>query len=115
MRLRLCQDDSPETGNCWRQNVHVDAVIKELLCAVPTIHLPVQETQEVHVWSLSKEDPLEEGMATHYSILLWEVPQTEEPGGLESIGSQRVRHDWVTGDGRCDVPYANSITRIFPI
>ena len=39
-----------------------------------------------------REDPLEEGMATHSSILAWEIPWTEEPGGLESTGSQRVRH-----------------------
>ena len=39
------------------------------------------------------EDPLEEGMATHTSILAWRIPWTEEPGGLQSVGSQRVRHD----------------------
>ena len=39
-----------------------------------------------------QEDPLEEGMATHSSILAWRTPRTEEPGGLQSIGSQRVRH-----------------------
>ena len=39
------------------------------------------------------EDPLEEGMATHSSILAWRIPWTEEPGGLQSTGSQRVRHD----------------------
>ena len=39
------------------------------------------------------EDPLEKGMATHSSILAWEIPWTEEPGGLQSIGSQRVGHD----------------------
>ena len=39
------------------------------------------------------EDPLEEGMATHTSILVWRIPWTEDPGGLQSIGSQRVRHD----------------------
>ena len=39
------------------------------------------------------EDPLEEGMATHSSILAWEIPWTEESGGLQSVGSQRVRHD----------------------
>ena len=46
--------------------------------------------------SLGWEDPLEEGMATHTSILAWRIPWTEEPGGPQSIGSQRVRHDWVT-------------------
>ena len=45
------------------------------------------------VRSLGQEDPLEEGMATHSSILPWRIPWTEEPGGLESKGSQGVRHD----------------------
>ena len=48
--------------------------------------------QETWVQSLGQEDSLEEGMATHSSILAWRIPWTEEPGGLESIGSQRVRH-----------------------
>ena len=43
--------------------------------------------------SLSWEDPLEKEMATHFSILAWKIPWTEEPGGLRSVGSQRVRHD----------------------
>ena len=48
---------------------------------------------ETWVQSLGWEDPLEEGMATHSSILAWRTPWTEEPGGLQSMGSQRVRHD----------------------
>ena len=48
------------------------------------------------VWSLGQENHLEKGMATHYSILAWRILWTEEPGGLYSMGSQRVRHDWVT-------------------
>ena len=48
--------------------------------------------QETRVWSLGWEDPLEEGMATHSSILAWRIPRTEEPGGLQSTGSPRVRH-----------------------
>ena len=52
--------------------------------------LAMQETQ---VQSLVLEDPLEKGMATHFSILAWRIPRTEEPGGLESTVSQRVRHD----------------------
>ena len=43
--------------------------------------------------TLDREDPLEEGMATHSRILAWKIPWTEEPGGLQSMGSQRVRHD----------------------
>ena len=54
----------------------------------------VQEMQKVQVWSLGWEDPLEEGMATHSSILAWIIPWTEEPGRLQSLGSQRVRHNW---------------------
>ena len=53
----------------------------------------MQESQERGVYSLGWEDPLEEGMATHSSILAWRIPQTEEPGGLQPIGSQRVGHD----------------------
>ena len=49
---------------------------------------PMQETQELWVWYLGQEDPLEEGMATHFSILAWRIPWTEEPGGLQSIGLQ---------------------------
>ena len=48
---------------------------------------------ETWVQSLGWEDPLEKGMATHSSILAWRIPRTEEPGGLVSIGSQRVGHD----------------------
>ena len=48
------------------------------------------------VWSLGHEDPLEKEMATHSSILGWKVPWMEGPGGLQSTGSQRVGHNWVT-------------------
>ena len=57
-------------------------------------HLPaMQETQEMQVRSLGREDPLEKEMATHSSILAWRIPWTEEPGGLQSMGLQRIRHD----------------------
>ena len=49
--------------------------------------------QETLVWSLGWEDPLEEGMETHSSILAWRIPWAEEPGGLQCIGSQRAGHD----------------------
>ena len=52
--------------------------------------------QETSVPLLGWKDPLEEGMATHSSSLAWRIPWTEEPGGLQSIGLQRVRHDRVT-------------------
>ena len=49
--------------------------------------------QETQIQSLGQEDPLEKEMATHYSILAWKIPWTEEPGGVKSMGSQRVRQD----------------------
>ena len=49
--------------------------------------------QEIWVQSLGQKDPLEEGMATHCSILAWRIPWTEKPGGLQSMGSQGVGHD----------------------
>ena len=52
--------------------------------------------RETQVQSLGREDLLEKEMATHSSILAWEIPWMEEPGGLQSMGSRRVRHDWVT-------------------
>ena len=55
--------------------------------------LTVQETQEVQVHSLGQKDPLEKGMATHFSTLVWRIPWTEEPGGLQSIGSQRDEYN----------------------
>ena len=48
---------------------------------------------ETWVQALGRDDPLEKEMATHFSILAWRIPWTEEPGGFQSIGSQRVRHD----------------------
>ena len=52
--------------------------------------------QETQAQSLDREDPLEKEMATHCSILAWEITWTEEPGGLQSMGSQRVGHNWVS-------------------
>ena len=52
--------------------------------------------QETWVWFLAWADSLEESMATHSSVLAWRIPQTEESGRLQSLGSQKVRHDWAT-------------------
>ena len=56
----------------------------------------MQETQEMHVQTLGQKDPLEKGIATHSSILAWRIPWTEEAGGLYSVGSQRVGHNWAS-------------------
>ena len=60
------------------------------------IRPPIQKTQETWVQSLGWEDPLEKKMATHSSILSWEIPWTEVPGRLQSMGSQRVGHNLTT-------------------
>ena len=64
----------------------------------------MQETQEMWVQSLGLEDPLQEEMATHSSTLAWRSPWTEEPGGLQFMGSQRVWHAW------SDLAFEYSIT-----
>ena len=56
-------------------------------------HLPTM--REIQVQSLGQEDPLEKEMATHSSTLAWRIPWTEEHGKLQSMGSQRVGHDWL--------------------
>ena len=53
----------------------------------------MQETQETRVPPPGQEDPLEKDVAAHSGVLAWKTPWTEEPGGLQSMGSQRVRHD----------------------
>ena len=68
--------------------------IKTSLVAQTVKHLPAM--RETWVQSLGQEDLLEKEMATHSSILAWRIPWTEEPGRLQSMGSQRVGHDWVT-------------------
>ena len=61
------------------------------LVALTVNNLPAM--RETKVRSLGQEDPLEEGMVTNSNILIWKIPWTEEPGGLQSMGSQRVGHD----------------------
>ena len=60
----------------------------------------MQKAQETRVRSLGREDPPEEEMAAHSSILAWKIPWTEKPGGLQSMGSYRVGHDWATAHTR---------------
>ena len=74
-------------------------ITNNVICGFPggsvVKNLPaVQEPQQMWIRSLSWEVPLEDGMATHSSILAWRIQWTEEPGGLQLMGSQRIRHDW---------------------
>ena len=65
------------------------------LMAQQVKNLPaIQELQEAPVWALGQDDPLEEAMATHSSILAWKIPWTKEPDGLQSKGLQRGRPNW---------------------
>ena len=64
----------------------MDSLVDQMVKNLPALW-------ETRVPSPGQEDPLEEGMATHSNILAWRNPRTEEPGGLQSLGSHRVRHD----------------------
>ena len=77
-KIRSINDNGP--GDC-----------RASLVAQTVKFLPAM--QEIRVQSLGREDPLEREMATHSSILAWELPWTEESGGLQSMGSQRIGHD----------------------
>ena len=71
-----------------------DQIHKELITSQVTLLVKNLPAIAGDIRSLGWEDPLEEGMATHSSDLAWRIPWREEPGGLQSIGLQRVRHDW---------------------
>ena len=73
------------TGHDWVTDTHTSGPVVKTLPVM-------QETQ----WPLGLEDPMEKGMATQSSILGWRIPWKEEPGGLQFMGSQRIRHDWAT-------------------
>ena len=74
----------------------------------------MQEMLEMRVWSLSQEDPLEEGMATHSRILAWRIPWTEEPGRLQSMRSQRVGHGWACTHTHIPIRADTSLHSWFP-
>ena len=72
---------------------HLDYLIHKFFFSFVSNVFVCLPVQEMRVRPLSREDPLEEGVATHSSILAWRIPWTEEPGGQQSMGSQRVGHD----------------------
>ena len=81
-----------ETRACNREKiecfhiVYIASLVAQRLQRLPAV-------RETRVQALGREDPLEKGMATHSSMLAWRIPWTEEPGGLQSMGLQRVGHD----------------------
>ena len=78
----------------WFSNITVAKGERASLVAQRVKDLPAM--QETWVWFLGWEDPLEKEIVTHSSILAWKIPWREEPGRLQSLGSQRVRHNWAT-------------------
>ena len=93
-RSLLCQHlDSGLLQKCETINFYClsNLVYGASLVAQTVKNLPAM--QETWIRSPSREDPLEKGMATHSSIRAWRIPRTEEPGGLQSMGPQRVGHD----------------------
>ena len=85
-----------EPGRLQSQKVRQDGAVSLSLSLVAQMVKNLLAVQETWVRSLGWEDPLEKGMADHFSIFVWRIPWTEEPGRLQSMGSQRVGHDWVT-------------------
>ena len=102
-RQILINQDNKGRGRAWIDNTpRVPNSDLAIHCVCIWASLVTQTTKDSAcnvgdpVWSLGWEDPLEKEMATHSSNLAWRTPWTEEPGGLQSMRSQRVRHDWVT-------------------
>ena len=89
--MQETQVQFPGREDPLEEGMATDSSILGLLWWLTVKNLP--EMWETWIQSLGWEDPLEEGMATHSSILAWEIPWTEEPGRLQSMGSQRVRHN----------------------
>ena len=77
--------------------------------AVKNLPVETEEMQEMKFRSLGRKDPLEEKMATHSSILAWIISWTEEPGGLQSMGSQRVGHNWAYGHTGPNITVKNKV------
>ena len=86
--------DSTTTFQCFTLWATREDRLEEGIVAQTVKHLPTM--WETWVQSLGQEDPLEKEMATHSSTLAWKIPWMEEPGRLQSMGSQRVGHEWVT-------------------
>ena len=83
----------------WKIKFQIDFILRLLLTKASLVAQRVKRLPamwETRVSSLGWEDPLEKEMAPHFSTLAWEIPWTEEPGRLQSMGLQRVGHDWPT-------------------
>ena len=78
----------------WVTDITIIWPVKGAFQVALVVKNPPANAGETWVQSLGPEDPLKEGRATHSNVLAWRIPWTEEPGGLQSMGLQRVRHNW---------------------
>ena len=94
----LLVQGSPSSGLQASTCCQISSSIRVEITGLPWLAQVVNNlpAMQIWVWSLGQEDTLENEMATHSAILAWEAPWTEEPGGLQSTGLQRVGHNWVT-------------------
>ena len=92
--LLLCEKHKPFDYINHHDRIYILAFLQLALAAHLVKNLPTM--QETWVRSLGQEDPLEKEMATNSSILAWKIPWTEEPGGIQSMGSPRVRYNLAT-------------------
>ena len=87
-------------------NIFIEYVFSNTsVSLVPQTIKNLPAVQETRVRSLAWEDPLDKGMATHHSIVAWRIPWIEEAGGLQSMGFQRVGHDWATNTFTCHISW----------
>ena len=88
----LGQEDPPRKGMATHSNILGASLVAQMIKNLPAMW-ENSAMRETWVQSLGQEESLEEEMATHSKVLVWRVPWTEEPGGLPSMGSQRVAHE----------------------
>ena len=96
LEIEFCLDQIRIYFSCLWPWIFTGVSIPEGLFPSGSVVKNLPAMEEMWVWSLGQEDPLEKQMATHSSILVWEIPWTEEPCGLQPMGFQRVRHTWVS-------------------
>ena len=82
--------------NFWKRNKLIPLRVASRASLVAQMIKCLPAMRKTQVWSLGQEHPLEKEMATHSSTLAWKIPWMEVPGGLQSMGSQRVGHDWTS-------------------
>ena len=115
-KQKRCTDKHGNPGNVWNEVQRLWAKLTWDLCRSSLVTQKVKNLsakQETWTWFLGWEDPLEKGMVTHSRIPAWRIPWTEEPGGLQSMGLQRIEHDSVTNTSAGEVEGGWEVRRAF--